>query len=223
MLYHNLLFSFYQQKLRIINYNKVKSPTNMVFPNEESLMYDVRLSSVGPGRATGPDVFHNPSGLDLAMKLHYLKIVYLFEHEAAKDLTITKIKEGFFHLFNHYFISCGRFRRSEIGRPMIKCNDCGARIIEAKCTKTIDEWIAMKDWPSYKLLVPQQVIGPELTFSPTVFFQVLYFSYPYTLIIYFYFYYTNLNNHMTIYICISPLSYSSIQTIRLIKYLTETR
>lgn len=145
----------------------------MVFPQEESLVYDVRLSSVGPGRATGTDVFHNPGGLDLAMKLHYIRAVYFFDSEVVQGLTITKIKEHMFTWLNHYFITCGRFRRSESGRPFIKCNDCGARFIEAKCIKTLDEWLDMKDWPSYKLLVSQQVIGPELSFSPPVLLQVL--------------------------------------------------
>ncbi|KAG4999866.1 hypothetical protein AAZX31_08G107200 [Glycine max] len=143
---------------------------------EESVVHDVRLSSVGPGRATGSDVFHNPGGLDLAMKLHYLRVVYFFDSEAAQDLTIMKIKDGMFTLFNHYFITCGRFRRSDSGRPLIKCNDCGARFIEAKCNKTLDEWLAMKDWPLYKLLVSHQVIGPELSFSPPVLFQVTKFK-----------------------------------------------
>ncbi|KAK7400081.1 hypothetical protein VNO78_11281 [Psophocarpus tetragonolobus] len=143
---------------------------------EESLVHDVRLSSVGPGRATGSDVFHNPGGLDLAMKLHYLRVVYFFESEAAKDLTIMKIKNAMFTWFNPYFITCGRFRRSDSGRPFIKCNDCGARFIEAKCNKTIHEWLAIKDWPLYKLLVSHQVIGPELSFSPPVLLQVTRFK-----------------------------------------------
>ncbi|KAK7247082.1 hypothetical protein RIF29_41959 [Crotalaria pallida] len=148
----------------------------MVFPQEESLVYDVRLSSVGPGQVTGSDVFHYPDGLDLAMKLHYLKIVYFFESEAAQVLTAKKIKESSFYMFNHFFITCGRFRRSESGRPIIKCNDCGARFIEAKCKITLEEWLATMDWPSYKLLVSQQVIGPELSFSPPVYMQMTHFK-----------------------------------------------
>ncbi|KAI4344954.1 hypothetical protein L6164_012128 [Bauhinia variegata] len=148
----------------------------MVFPQEESLVYDVMLSSVGPGRMSGSDVYHNPSGLDLAMKLHYLRVVYFFEREAAKDLTVFKIKESMFYWFNHYFITCGRFRRTESGRPYIKCNDCGARFIEAKCGKTLDEWLEMKDWPLHKLLVSHQVIGPELSFSPPLLLQVTHFK-----------------------------------------------
>lgn len=163
----------------------------MVFSQEEeTLVYDLKLSSVGPGRATGSDVFHHPGGLDLAMKLHYLRVVYFFDSEAAQGLTTMKIKEHMFQWFNHYYFTCGRFRRSESGRPFIKCNDCGSRFIEAKCKKTLDEWLAMKDWPLYKLLVSQQVIGPELSFSPSVLFQVLYLCTLYftlTLITCFYF------------------------------------
>jgi len=152
---------------------------------EESLVYDVKLSSVGPGQATGSDVFHNPGGLDLAMKLHYLRVVYFFESEAAQDLTIMKIKDAMFTWFNRYFITCGRFRRSDSGRPFIKCNDCGARFIEGKCTKTLDEWLANKDWSLYKLLASHQVIGPELSFSPPVLLQVLAsFPYTHTIILY---------------------------------------
>ncbi|QCD83333.1 shikimate O-hydroxycinnamoyltransferase [Vigna unguiculata] len=143
---------------------------------EESIVHDVRLSSVGPGQMSGSDVFHHPGGLDLAMKLHYLRVVYLFDSEASKDVTIMKIKDAMFSWFNHYFITCGRFRRSECGRPFIKCNDCGARFIEGNCSKTLEEWLAIKDCSLYKFLVSHQVIGPELSFSPPVLFQVTRFK-----------------------------------------------
>ncbi|XP_054805286.1 protein ECERIFERUM 26-like [Prosopis cineraria] len=149
----------------------------MVFPQEEqSLVSDVRLSSVGPARVSGTDVFHSPSCLDLAMKLHYLRVVYFFHGDAARGLSIMKIKESMFSWFNHYFITCGRFRRSDSGRPYIKCNDCGARFIEGKCKKTLDDWLHMKDWPLHRLLVSHQVIGPELSFSPPVLLQVTHFA-----------------------------------------------
>ncbi|XP_028759660.1 protein ECERIFERUM 26-like [Neltuma alba] len=149
----------------------------MVFPQEEeSLVCDIELSSVGPARSSGTDVFHSPTGLDLAMKLHYLRVIYFFNSEAVRGLSIMKIKETMFSWFNHYFITCGRFRRSESGRPYIKCNDCGARFIEGKCKKTLDEWLHMKDWPLHKLLVSHQVIGPELSFSPPVLLQVTHFK-----------------------------------------------
>ncbi|KAF3666916.1 Global transcription factor group [Capsicum annuum] len=65
----------------------------------------------------------------------------------------------------------GRFRRAESGRPYIKCNDCGARFIEAQCDKTLEEWLEMKDAPLEKLLASNQVLGPELAFSPPILIQ----------------------------------------------------
>ncbi|KAK4266620.1 hypothetical protein QN277_027512 [Acacia crassicarpa] len=150
----------------------------MVLPQQDEslVVYDIRLSSVGPSHVSGNDVFHSPTGLDLAMKLHYLRVVYFFHSEAVRGLTIMKIKEAMFSCLNHYYIICGRFRRSESGRPYIKCNDCGARFIEGKCNKTLHEWLHMKNWPLHKLLVSHQVIGPELSFSPPVFLQVTHFT-----------------------------------------------
>ncbi|KAJ7979183.1 Protein ECERIFERUM 26 [Quillaja saponaria] len=120
----------------------------MVLSQQEGngLIYNFKISSVGPGWSSGSDLVHYPSGMDLAMKLHYLKVVYLFNSEAAQGLTIMRIKEAMFKWLHHYYIACGRFRRSDSGRPFMKYNDCGARLFEAKCEKTIDEWIEMKDW-----------------------------------------------------------------------------
>lgn len=155
------------------------SPATMVCSQEQSqLVYDIRLSSVGPGRVTGSDVVHEPSNMDLAMKLHYLRGVYFFRKEAVQGFNIYSLKEPMFTLFNYYYWTCGRFRRSDSGRPFIKCNDCGARIIEAKCDKTIDEWLDMNDASLNKLLVSNQIIGPELPFSPLVLLQVLVSLHP---------------------------------------------
>ncbi|KAF3456633.1 hypothetical protein FNV43_RR01287 [Rhamnella rubrinervis] len=148
----------------------------MVFSKEESLVYDLKLSSVGPGKTSGSDVVHELSSMDLAMKLHYVRGVYFFSSQAVEGLTIHYIKETMFTWFNEYYYTCGRFRRSDSGRPFIKCNDCGARFIEARCDLTIDEWLEMKDWSSLQKFVSQQVIGPELSFSPPVLLQITYFK-----------------------------------------------
>ena len=144
----------------------------MVLPKEEKLVYGIKLSSIGPGRSTGSDTVHDLSNMDLAMKLHYLKVVYFFNSHAAQGLTILRMKETMFDWLNEYYYTSGRLRRLESGRPYIKCNDCGSRFIEAQCEKTIDEFLEMKDSSLQNLLVSQQVIGPELSFSPLVLIQV---------------------------------------------------
>ncbi|KAH0992607.1 hypothetical protein GBA52_004090 [Prunus armeniaca] len=146
----------------------------MVLARQENLVYGIKLSSVGPGRITGSDVVHDPSGMDLAMKLHYLRGVYFFSSQAAQGLTIVRMKEATFTWLNVHYRTCGRFRRSESGRPYLKCNDCGVRFLEAQCDKTIEEWLEM-DLSHQKLLASNQVIGPELFFSPLVLFQVTHF------------------------------------------------
>lgn len=147
----------------------------MVFPEQEhDLVYNVRLSSVGPGHVTGPDVVHELSGLDLAMKLHYLEGVYFFSEEAVEGVTLMQMKESMFWWLNNCFVTCGRVKRTESGRPYIKCNDCGIRFVEAVCDKTLDEWLKMKNHVSLQnLLVYHRPIGPELSFSPSVYFQVI--------------------------------------------------
>ncbi|XP_040994247.1 protein ECERIFERUM 26-like [Juglans microcarpa x Juglans regia] len=151
----------------------------MVFAKvDQELVYGFKLSSVGPGRVTGSDVVHDLSGMDIAMKLHYVKVLYFFSSQAAQGLSLPRFKETVFECFCDFYYTSGRLRRSESGRPYIKCNDCGARFIEAYCDMTIDECLEMKGFYSdlQKLLVSQQVIGPELTFSPPVLIQFTRFK-----------------------------------------------
>ncbi|PIA35904.1 hypothetical protein AQUCO_03400057v1 [Aquilegia coerulea] len=149
----------------------------MVFGDVDDLIYDTKLSSVGPASVTGPDVFQNVSNMDLAMKLHYLRGVYFFEKEAVEGLTISKIKESMFYWLDLYYISCSRVRRSETtGRPILKCNDCGVRIIEAKCKMNMDDFLQLKDCSLQNRLVYNQVLGPELTFSPLAMIQLTWFK-----------------------------------------------
>ncbi|XP_009602892.1 protein ECERIFERUM 26-like [Nicotiana tomentosiformis] len=139
--------------------------------SEAGLIYNIKFSSVGPANVTGQDVVYEPSNIDLAMKLHYLRGIYYFNSQAFQDVTIYKVKEPIFSWFSHFYMTAGRFRRAESGRPYIKCNDCGARFIEAQCDKTLEEWLEMKDASLEKLLVSNQVLGPELTFSPPILIQ----------------------------------------------------
>ncbi|XP_042487734.1 protein ECERIFERUM 26-like [Macadamia integrifolia] len=142
----------------------------------ENLISGVRLSSVGPARVTGTDVIHEPTSMDLAMKLHYIRAVYYFRSSSVEGLGLYTIKEAMFRWFNLYPHTCGRFRRSDSGHPFIKCNDCGARFIEAQCSKTLDEWLEMKECSLHNLLVSNQVLGPDLGFSPSILIQMTTFQ-----------------------------------------------
>ncbi|KAF5193426.1 Eceriferum 26-like [Thalictrum thalictroides] len=149
----------------------------MVFGDVDDLIYDTKLSSVGPASVTEPDTFQDVSNMDLAMKLHYLRGVYFFDKEAVEGLTISKIKESMFYWLDLHYISCSRFRRSETtGRPFLRCNDCGVRIIESKCKMNMDDFLQLKDCSLQNRLVYNQVLGPELTFSPLAMIQLTWFK-----------------------------------------------
>nr|GLL48141.1 protein ECERIFERUM 1 [Ipomoea trifida] len=144
----------------------------------ENLVYDHRLSSVVPATITGEDKVLNLTNADLAMKLHYLRGVYFFRSEAVDGLNTGDLKSPMFRLLADFYPAAGRIRRSpEDGRPFVKCNDSGVRIVEAKCSKTIDEWLDMSDQSEYDhLLHHDQVLGPDLGFSPLVFIQFTWFK-----------------------------------------------
>lgn len=150
-----------------------------------------RVSSVVPGEARGEIEDRVTTNMDLAVKLHYIKGVYFFRRSesttagdqsrvpvtgsGAGGISIEELKKPMFALLDRFFAAAGRIRRSDTGRPYIKCNDAGVRIVEAFCEKlTVDECLAMAEFGSevHDRLCYNQVLGPDLGFSPLVFLQV---------------------------------------------------
>lgn len=137
---------------------------------EKSAVYGHLFSTVVPGDVTDDAVVHEFADMDLVMKLHYLRAVYYFRQ--SDGLAINVLKKPMFPWLNVLYPLAGRIRRDEAGRPFIKCNDCGLRIVEASCSKTLEEWLDVEDDSRWRNLVPEKVLGPELPFSPSVFIQV---------------------------------------------------
>ncbi|KAK8969333.1 Rosmarinate synthase [Platanthera guangdongensis] len=136
-----------------------------------------RLSTVVPGSVTAENTVHELTGGDLAMKLHYLRAVYYFApSETVEGLTVPHIKEPMFPLLDIYYPAAGRIRRDDAGRPRVRCNDGGVRIVEAILEWTVEEWLRRKEVNSHRRLVPEMVVGPDIHFSPTVFIQFTRFK-----------------------------------------------
>lgn len=158
-----------------------------------TLFHSLKLSSIGPADVTGPDAVFEPENIDLAMKLHYLRGIYYFRAPAFAGFTLWSVKEPIFSWLNQFPAPCGRFRRGESGRAFVKCNDCGARLIQTTCDKTLDEWMEMvakeEDGTSLEdLLCEKHFVGPELQFSPIFYlhvrFIILYFPLSFFIILY---------------------------------------
>lgn len=142
----------------------------------ESFVRDIKLSTVVPASITGEKKDFHFTNLDLAFKLHYVTTVHFFSEDAVAGLTIDDFKKPMFHLLQLYYPISGRLRRLDggSGRPYIKCNDSGVRIVEATCTKVMAEWLAAANGGDHhRLLVYEQpVLAHDFGFTPLVFLQV---------------------------------------------------
>uniref|UniRef100_A0A1J3JX66 Protein ECERIFERUM 26 n=1 Tax=Noccaea caerulescens TaxID=107243 RepID=A0A1J3JX66_NOCCA len=139
-------------------------------------IYNIRLSTVGATRPSETGTTHEPTGLDLAMKLHYLTAAYIYSSETARDLTVAHVKEAMFVLFDQIAWTTGRFWRRDSGRPYIKCNDSGTRFVEGECNLTVEELLSKPDPSVDEFLVYHKPIGPELPFSPLIYVQMTRFK-----------------------------------------------
>jgi hypothetical protein len=153
----------------------------MVFDEEAAAptgpVHGHRLSTVVPSSVTG-EVDYELADADLAFKLHYLRGVYYYPAgEATRALPIKVLKDPMFPWLDAYFPIAGRVRRAEgeaPRRPYIKCNDCGVRIVEARCDRDMDEWLRDDgETDRVSLLCYDKVLGPELFFSPLLYVQVI--------------------------------------------------
>ncbi|KAF7830022.1 protein ECERIFERUM 2 [Senna tora] len=137
--------------------------------NMENSPLTSRISTVVPATPRGDENgAYDLRYMDLLMKLHYIRAVLYFNNDAVQGLTIYDLKKPMFPLLDRYSHVSGRIRRSENGRPFIKCNDAGVRIAESHCELPLDEWVAGNGY-SMDGLVHDHVLGPDLGFSPLVF------------------------------------------------------
>ncbi|MED6185184.1 hypothetical protein PIB30_054585, partial [Stylosanthes scabra] len=145
-------------------------PNSMEEETQPSLT--CKFSTVVPGTPRGDEHdTYNLGYMDLLMKLHYLTTVHFFSPQAAQGLSIYDFKKPMFVLLDQYQHLSGRIRRSETSaRPFIKCNDAGVRIVESHCDKTLEEWFNQKGYSIHEL-VHDQVLGPDISFSPLFFFK----------------------------------------------------
>lgn len=148
-----------------------------------------RLSTVVPSSVTEVESY-GLADPDLAFRLHYLRGAYYYAAgEAVRGVTTKVLKDPMFPWLDAYYPVAGRVRRpaddqpqqQEDGggasrRPYVKCNDCGVRIVEAQCDRSLDEWLRDDEVDRVAQLCYDKVLGPELFFSPLLYVQVTNFK-----------------------------------------------
>ncbi|CAA6663084.1 unnamed protein product [Spirodela intermedia] len=115
----------------------------------EAVVTEGRMSTVVPGQMTGHGRVLQLTNLDLALKLHYLRM----------------LKNPMFRLMEPYFPACGRIRRSSSGRPVLKCNDGGVRFVEARCGKILGPDLSFSPPVAVQVFHSVQVWGLAVGFS----------------------------------------------------------
>ncbi|KAL6659288.1 hypothetical protein ACP70R_003328 [Stipagrostis hirtigluma subsp. patula] len=170
-------------------------------PGAGMTVHGHRLSTVVPGSVTGEAVDYELADADLLHKLHYIRAVHVFRAPATPGdgdtLTVRALKEPMFPWLDMYYPVSGRLRRhaaggegggvdvvvngedgAAAGRPYVRCNDCGVRVVEAACDATVDEWLEEEAARGGRagMLAYDKVIGPELFFSPLLYVQVWHYT-----------------------------------------------
>ncbi|XP_078437492.1 protein ECERIFERUM 2-like [Wolffia australiana] len=129
-----------------------------------------KFSTVVPAESSGEGRPVRLDDLDLALRLHRLRLVFFFSGPAGSVPT-PDLKLPFFPLLKPFFPSCARVRVSGSGRPFLHCNDCGVRIVETRSESPMDRWL-----DTHAPLAPDVVLGSDVNFSPLVAIQFTRFS-----------------------------------------------
>ncbi|KAJ6822187.1 protein ECERIFERUM 26-like [Iris pallida] len=140
------------------------------------------LSTAVPASMTVDHTDYQLSGMDLAMKLHYLRILYYFQPSetivglTARERTSALLKDPLFLTLDHIRQVAGRIRKDGTGRPHIKCNDSRVRVVEVTWERSVEEWLEDRSPDRDSQLVPDEVLGPDLVFSPLAFVEFTRFK-----------------------------------------------
>ncbi|KAK6927463.1 hypothetical protein RJ641_006054 [Dillenia turbinata] len=98
-------------------------------------------------KAVQPGKFHQLSVFDRAMESNHIRMVYYYRSQIDREPgEMTKIlRERFAEMLTSYPIVTGRLHRNEKGHWMIKCNDAGVRMVEARAKGSVEEWLENVD------------------------------------------------------------------------------
>ncbi|KAL9268270.1 ECERIFERUM 2-like protein [Drosera capensis] len=143
------------------------------------LIYDRKITSVVPAKVTGEGRVHPLSPLDMSYKSNNVKGLYVFENTG---LQAGDFKVPMFEWLVHFVVVCGRIRvAEETGEVVIKMNDAGIRMIEAKARVSVEEWLEMegrRGCEDHGLVPERGEAGDagDLSFSPMVLLQMTWFK-----------------------------------------------
>ncbi|KAK8924191.1 hypothetical protein KSP39_PZI019649 [Platanthera zijinensis] len=130
----------------------------------------VSTTPVKPGKA------YPLSVLDHAMERHSLHIVFYYRPGPALDRA--RLKESMSELLTFFPATTGRLSREVEGgkRWVVKCNDAGVRVVDARADATVDEWIATATAAEERELVYWEPMGADPSIWSPFYVQITEFK-----------------------------------------------
>ncbi|XP_073135826.1 protein ECERIFERUM 26-like [Henckelia pumila] len=129
-------------------------------------------------RPVQPGKFFPLSVLDHIMEHNHLRIVFYYQLPVVRkigELTM-KLRESISEMLSSFPIVVGRLIKSPEGRWMIKCNDAGLRMVEARARVTLDEWLRNVDREKELKLVHWEEMFHKPYFWSTFYVQITEFE-----------------------------------------------
>ncbi|KAK7844555.1 protein eceriferum 26 [Quercus suber] len=102
-------------------------------------------------KPTQPRKYHSFSILDHLMEKNHIRISW--GEKEAREITVS-LRESISKMLTHFSKVTGRLIRNEKGNWMIKCNDAGVRMVEARAKGSVKDWLKSVDREKELKLVP---------------------------------------------------------------------
>ncbi|WOL03135.1 hypothetical protein Cni_G11855 [Canna indica] len=107
------------------------------------------------------------SALDHAMARHTLRLI--FYYRPGPTMNKNRLKESLSEVLSHYPAVTGRLAREEEPGEgwVVKCNDAGLRVVEARAPVTLDQWLASAtDEEEMELTYCEPMVADPSIWSP---------------------------------------------------------
>ncbi|KAJ7966135.1 putative Transferase [Quillaja saponaria] len=88
-----------------------------------------------------PGKYHSLSVLQRHMEKNHTRMVYYFQSSGEVEKITKKLRESLAELLTYFPIMSGRLIRDEKGNWMVKCNDAGVRMVEARAKGSVEDWL----------------------------------------------------------------------------------
>ncbi|KAF7150599.1 hypothetical protein RHSIM_Rhsim02G0190300 [Rhododendron simsii] len=122
-----------------------------------------------------PGKFHHLSALDQVMEPNrQIRMVYYYTTPPgwAVGAVTKKLRESISEMLNGFPMVTGRLLKNDEGQWMIKCNDAGVRLVEARVKGRVEGWLRRADREKELLLVHWEDMHYKPYFWSTFYVQV---------------------------------------------------